>query len=50
LTGSSAVEKLSAELCEKLLLISRLQDKTRHSTNGGKGWKKVLGLTHEEVS
>ena len=47
---SSECEKLSAELCEKRLLISQLQDKTRHSTNGGKGWKKVLGLAHEEVS
>ena len=47
---SSECEKLSAELCEKRLLISRLQDKTRHSTNGGKVWKKVLGLAHEEVS
>jgi chromosome segregation ATPase len=47
---SSECEKLSAELCEKRLLIARLQDKTRHSTNGGKVWKKVLGLAHEEVS
>ena len=47
---SSECEKLSAELCEKRLLISRLQDKTRHSTNGGKVWKKVFGLAHEEVS
>jgi chromosome segregation ATPase len=48
---SSECEKLSAELCEKRLLISQLQDKTRHSTNGGKVWKKVLGLAaHEEVS
>ena len=47
---SSECEKLSAELCEKRLLIGRLQDKTRHSTNGGKMWKKVLGLAQEEVS
>jgi chromosome segregation ATPase len=46
---SSECEKLSAELCEKRLLIARLQDKTRHSTNGGKVWKKVLGLAHEDV-
>lgn len=47
---SSECEKLSAELCEKRLLIGRLQDKPRHSTNGGKMWKKVLGLAHEEAS
>ena len=47
---SSECEKLSAELCEKRLLIARLQDKTRHSTNGGRVWRKVLGLAHEEVS
>jgi chromosome segregation ATPase len=47
---SSECEKLSAELCEKRLLIARLQDKTRHSTSGGKVWKKVFGLAHEEVS
>ena len=47
---SSECEKLSAELCEKRLLITRLQDKTRHSTNGGKVWKKVLGLAQEEAS
>jgi chromosome segregation ATPase len=47
---SSECEKLSAELCEKRLLITRLQDKTRHSTNGGKVWKKVLGLAQDEAS
>ena len=47
---SSECEKLSAELCEKRLLITRLQDKTRHSTSGGKVWKKVLGLAQEEAS
>jgi chromosome segregation ATPase len=47
---SAECEKLSAELCEKRLLIAQLQDKTRHSTSGGKVWKKVLGLAHEEVS
>jgi hypothetical protein len=47
---SSECEKLSAELCEKRLLISQLQDKPRHSTNGGKMWKKVLGLGQEEAS
>jgi chromosome segregation ATPase len=47
---SSECEKLSAEVCEKRLLITRLQDKTRHSINGGKVWKKVLGLAQEEVS
>ena len=47
---SSECDKLSAELCEKRLLITRLQRKTRHSTNGGKVWKKVLGLAQEEVS
>ena len=46
---SSECEKLSAELCEKRLLITRLQDKTRHSTSGGKVWKKVLGLAQEEA-
>ncbi len=47
---SSECENLSAELCEKRLLIARMQDKPRHSTNGGKKWKKVLGLVQEEVS
>ncbi len=47
---SSECEKLSAELCEKRLLIAQLQDKTRHSTNGGKMWKRVLGLAQEEAS
>ena len=47
---SSECDKLSAELCEKRLLITRLQRKPRHSTNGGKVWKKVLGLAQEEVS
>ena len=37
---SSECEKLSAELCEKRFLIEQLQNKTRHSTNGGKVWKK----------
>jgi hypothetical protein len=44
---SSECDKLSSELCEKRLLITRLQ---RHSTSGGKVWKKVLGLAQEEVS
>jgi hypothetical protein len=47
---SSECDKLSAELCEQRILITRLQDKTRHSTNGGKVWKKVLGLAQEEAS
>lgn len=47
---SSECENLSAELCEKRLLIARMQDKPRHSANGGKKWKKVLGLIQEEVS
>ena len=45
---SSECESLSMELCEKRLLITQLQDKTRHAT-GNRGWKKVLGLTHEEA-
>jgi chromosome segregation ATPase len=47
---SSECDKLSAELCEQRILITRLQDKTRHSTNGGKVWKKVLGLAQDEAS
>ena len=47
---SSECDKLSAELCEKRLLITRLQRKPRHSTSGGKVWKKVLGLVQEEAS
>jgi len=47
---SSECDKLSAELCEKRLLITRSQRKPRHSTSGGKVWKKVLGLVQEEAS
>jgi chromosome segregation ATPase len=46
---SSECEKLSTELCEKRLIFARLEDKRRHSTNGGKMWKKVLGLVQEEA-
>ena len=42
---SSECEKLSAELCEKELMISRLKVKPRYSfINGGKAWEKVLRL------
>lgn len=47
---SSECEKLSAELCEKRLLIAGLQDNARHSANGGKVWKKILGLAHAGAS
>jgi chromosome segregation ATPase len=46
---SSECEKLSAELCEKRLIFARLQDKRRHSTNGGRMWRKVLDLVQEEA-
>jgi chromosome segregation ATPase len=46
---SSECEKLSTELCEKRLIFARLEDKRRHSTNGGRVWKKVLGLVQEEA-
>ena len=40
---SSECEKLSVDLFEKGLIISRLEGKTRHSSiSGGKAWKKVL--------
>jgi putative ABC transport system permease protein len=45
---SSECEKLTAEVCEKGLVIAQLEDKTRQSTNGGKVWKKVLGLAPEK--
>jgi chromosome segregation ATPase len=45
---SSECEKLTQEVCEKGLLIAQLEDKTRQSTNGGKAWKKVLGLAPEK--
>ena len=39
---SSECEKLSVELCEKELIISRLEDTTRHSFfNGAKAWGKI---------
>src|SRR5215813_5263404 len=39
---SSECEKLSAELCEKELIISRLKDTTRYSfINGTKAWGKI---------
>ena len=42
---SSECEKLSAELCEKELMIARLKVKPRYSfINGGKAWEKVLRL------
>jgi len=42
---SSECEKLSSELCEKELMISRLKVKPRYSfINGGKAWEKVLRL------
>jgi chromosome segregation ATPase len=42
---SSECEKLSAELCEKKLMISRFEDETRCSfINGGKAWGKVVRL------
>ena len=46
---SAECEKLSGELCEKRIRITRLQDKTRHSTNGGSVWKKVFNLVQEEA-
>ena len=42
---SSECEKLSAELCEKNLALSRFGDKTRTSlVNGGNAWGKVIRL------
>jgi predicted RNase H-like nuclease (RuvC/YqgF family) len=42
---SSECEKLSAELCEKKLMSSRFEDKTRGSfISGGKAWRKVVRL------
>ena len=42
---SSECEKLSAELCEKKLLISRFETKTRYSfSKGSKAWERVLRL------
>ena len=39
---SSECEKLSAELCEKELIISRLGDRTRHYFfHGAKAWGKI---------
>src|SRR5215831_517690 len=39
---SSECEKLSAELCEKELIISRLKDTTRYSfINGTRAWRKI---------
>jgi len=39
---SSECEKLRAELCEKELIISRLENRTRHSFfNGAKAWGKI---------
>src|SRR5262252_1921003 len=39
---SSECEKLSAELCEKELIISRLENRTHHSFfNGAKAWGKI---------
>src|SRR5215467_8590399 len=39
---SSECEKLSAELCEKELIISRLENRTRYSFfNGAKAWGKI---------
>jgi hypothetical protein len=36
-------EKLSAELCEKELIISRLEDTPcYHFLNGAKAWEKIL--------
>ncbi|MGH7828367.1 MAG: hypothetical protein ACREQ7_24700 [Candidatus Binatia bacterium] len=45
---SAECDKLSAEVCEKGLIIARLEDKTRHFSNGGNVLKKVLGLTEEK--
>jgi chromosome segregation ATPase len=40
---SSECEKLSAKLCEKELIISRLEDTTRYYFfNGAKAWEKIL--------
>jgi hypothetical protein len=40
---SSECEKLSAKLCEKELIISRLEDTTRYYFfNGAKAWGKIL--------
>ena len=41
---SAECEKLSAELCEKKLMISRGEDKKRPLINGGKAWEKVARL------
>jgi chromosome segregation ATPase len=46
---SSECERLNTELCEKRLIFASLEDKRRHSTNGGRMWKKVLGLVQEEA-
>lgn len=41
---SSECEKLSAELCDKKLITSRFEDKTRGSFINGKAWGKVVRL------
>jgi chromosome segregation ATPase len=42
---SAECEKLSAELCDKKLMISQLEDKTRATfIHGGKAWGKVARL------
>jgi DNA repair exonuclease SbcCD ATPase subunit len=42
---SAECEKLSAELCEKKLMISRFEDETRASfLHGGKAWERVARL------
>jgi chromosome segregation ATPase len=45
---SSECDKLTAEVCEKGLTIAQLEDKARQFGNGGKVWKKVLGLAQEK--
>ena len=42
---SAECEQLSAELCDKKLMMSQLEDKTRYSLiHGGKAWGKVVRL------
>jgi chromosome segregation ATPase len=45
---SSECEKLTAELCEKKLMLTQLEDKIRQANSGGQMLKKVLGIVQEE--
>jgi chromosome segregation ATPase len=45
---SSECQKLSRELHEKSALITQLEKRGRRAAGEGTGWKKVLGLAHEQ--